>query len=164
MHAKPTHAYIAQKPCGCLSLISSDILALRADAAAALARAIIAGHVPGYVTHAKAHALPWRCDRCADSQASQVPDTPLELDAASTRPDAPCWRITGSITYEVTVPVSVTVQADDAQQATDAVFEAMQPTCLLIKLEEITVEWSSDDLDATEVAKVAAGQLSLGLA
>lgn len=161
MHSKPTHAYIAQKPCGCLSLISSDIPALRAETAEQVARAIIAGHSPGYVTHEAAHALPWRCDRCTAQPAAT---TPLHLARVSIQPDAPYWRVTGTVTYEVTVPVNAIVQADDAQQATEAAIDAMvEPTCLVVEPEDLTVELHNDDLKATKTALIAAGQLPLEL-
>lgn len=71
---KPTHAFIARKPCGCLSLVASDLPVMRAEAAESVARAVMAGHIPGYVTHDEAHALPWRCDTC--KAAALAPDAP----------------------------------------------------------------------------------------
>lgn len=165
---KPTNAFIARKPCGCLSLVASDLPLMRAEAAEAVARAVMAGYIPGYVTHDEAHALPWRCDTCkAAALAPDAPPAPLEL-TASARPDAPRFLIEGTITYQVTVPVRAIVRADDEDKANEELADTVRPTSLYAEPDDVEAEWEGDDLTVTvlsnsEGAPELADQMPLAL-
>ncbi|WP_322489423.1 hypothetical protein [Chloroflexus sp.] len=158
--SKPTHAFVARKPCGCASLISSDIPEMRADAAEALARAVMVGHIPGYLPHAEAAALPWACPACTAPALAKPANTPLELDA-STRPGAPSFHFRGTLTYQVTVLVNAVVKVDGGQdKAYDELFELLRPTSLYVAPEQLEIEWHEDDLSVTATDGLPSARLA----
>jgi len=118
-----------------------DDLADRPHIAVELARCMLLGWKPGYLTIEELRAAIWSCSNGAP--VSRPPHT----IRASSQPDAAVYRATGTITYRVTVKVNSRVIATTEDEAHEVLFEELAPVALAD--DEADIEYEDDDLRLT---------------
>jgi hypothetical protein len=119
----PTGDLVAYRPCGCIGFASAREY-LDVDGALQLARCVLAGWKPAYLSTEQVRAASWQCNTCRDRSVDQA--LPLLVDAG-VGPDDPRWRVRGSITMSITFAIDGVVVAPDADKALDALAEDPTP-------------------------------------
>lgn len=155
--SRPTHAFVAYRPCGCLCLSCVDLPDLRVEAAESLARAVVDGARPGYISLTEVREASWECEVCTGRSTPALREI-----RTSPRPDTPALLVRGRVSYQVTLPVQAVVYAHSDVGAEEAVLEAFAPMSLYVESEQIEVEPEFDqELEIESYTAPHPGQMPL---
>jgi hypothetical protein len=143
---RPEGDLVAFRPCGCLGLACAEGH-VDESTALELAKCMMLGWRPGYLTTAQVRAAKWSCEQCKESK---LMDRPLPVLAdGSTGPDFKRFHTKGKVSITFTFVIDGIVLGESEDAALEALAE--NPFPLFFHVDDFETEWDDDDLETTEV-------------